>query len=99
MSTPSPLSVKPPSSNFQPTTTNESLILLFTQNQAIQECLVKIEGDIKEIKEEQKKSYEKYNDLEKRVSVEERDKKILIGILAIIVPTVLTILIDVFIVN
>ena len=98
MSSPSPLSVKPPNSNFQTTTTNESLILLFAQTQAIQESLGKIEEDIKEIKEEQKKSYDRYNELEKRISVEERDKKILIGVLAVIVPIILTVLIEVFIV-
>ena len=101
----SPLSVKSTNAAFQPTTTNESLILLFTQNQAILETLEALKDEFKEFKEEvkeelkelrddQKQANEKYNELDKRVATDERDKKIVVGVLIFVVPLLITIAIS-----
>ena len=103
----SPLSVKSTNAAFQPTTTNESLILLFTQNQAILETLEalkeefkdfkeEVREELKQIKDDQKKDYDRYKDLEQRVSTDERDKKILVGILAFAIPLLVYIALAVF---
>lgn len=82
--------------NMQPATTNEALIMLFTQMESIQENMKTMMEDIRDIKEDMKIAYESQVALEKRLIVEERDKKIMIGVLSIIVPTVLIILAEVF---
>lgn len=82
--------------NMQPATTNEALIMLFTQMESIQENMKTMMDDIRDIKEDMKIAYESQVALEKRLIVEERDKKIMIGVLSIIVPTVLIILAEVF---
>ena len=95
MVTPNPMTVKA-TNNMQPATTNEALIMLFTQMESIQENMKTMMEDIRDIKEDMKIAYESQVALEKRLIVEERDKKIMIGVLSIIVPTVLIILAEIF---
>jgi uncharacterized protein (UPF0335 family) len=95
MVAPNPMTVKG-STNIQPATTNEALIMLFTQMESLQENMKTMMDDIKDIKEDLKTAYESQVALEKRLIIEERDKKILIGVLSVIVPTVLIILAELF---
>ena len=64
--------------------------------ESIQENMKTMMEDIRDIKEDMKIAYESQVALEKRLIVEERDKKIMIGVLSIIVPTVLIILAEIF---
>jgi hypothetical protein len=87
-----PVSVKPSTGALYPNTTNETIIMLNTKMEGLMEAIERMNTEIQEMRKDLKEINDQLEEIEIRLAIEERDKKIIIGFVAIGLPVILTIL-------
>ena len=80
------------SSVFYPSTPSEGIIYLNSQMVHLTQSVDRVWPEVAGVKKEIKEVNERLSDIEVRLSVDERDKKILIGAMIFIVPIFMAIL-------